>query len=68
LGCLSSFIGLTRIVVSSEGGDLDYLATCSDMDDLEAPANDPRVPKALLDLFRFGVSGNVKIFGLLAQQ
>jgi hypothetical protein len=53
---------LGGIVVSPEGCHLDDFATCPDVHDLEPPANDPCVTKALLDLLWRRVGGNVKVF------
>jgi len=52
---------------AAEGGDFDQFLAEHDMHDLEPAADDEGAPEQLLDLFRRGIGGDVKIFGFDCQ-
>ena len=54
--------------MASERSDFDNLTSHSDMNNLEASANDPSASKEGYDLFWCRVCSDIKIFGSLAQQ
>ena len=53
-----------RLGVAAEGRDLDHLAVVEvDVDQAEAPADDPRVAEQPADLVRAGVGADVEVLG-----
>ena len=64
--------GIGVVEMGAEGGDFDHLMltppAIHNMDDAKASAYDECAAKSRLHLLRRGVGGNVKVFGLQAQQ
>ena len=57
-----------RFDLSPERGDLDRLGAELDVRQAEPPADDPAVPKQLLDLMRVSRRSDVEILGPAAEQ
>ena len=61
-------LGALFVMTTAKGGDLDDFPPHSHMNDLKAASDDPGVAKALLDLLRGGIGGDVEVLGVLADQ
>jgi len=59
---------IAAIAIGAESGDLDDLLTKPDMRQSKAPANQPAVTEQVVDLLRLGISDDIEILGLTAQQ
>ena len=55
-------------MTTAKGGDFDDFPPDSHMNDLKSASDDPGVAKALLDLLRGGICGDVEVLGVLADQ
>ena len=68
----ADLLGVVAVKVSAEGGDLDHLVFTASaihhMDDAKTPPDDEGAAKTGFHLFRRGVGGDVKVFGLQAHQ
>ena len=54
--------------ISAKGGDLNDFPAEQDVNNAEAPANQPGVAEQVMHLFRRGVGGDIKILGFAAKQ
>ena len=60
--------GTLLVMTTAKGRDFDDFPPDSHMNDLKSASDDPGVAKALLDLLRGGIGGDVEVLGVLADQ
>ncbi|MNZ78588.1 hypothetical protein D3C78_971680 [compost metagenome] len=67
-GEMAVLVVLALRMVGAEGGHLDDLAAEMDVDQLEAPADHPRVAELGTHLLGSGAGGDVEVLGLVPEQ
>ncbi len=65
---VSALLGLFAVMVSAKGGYLDHFPAEANVNDPEAPPDDPGVPEQGVDFLGRGVGGHVEVLGMAAQE